>query len=433
MTEIEFVGARIASGSSNSARAATLRLRGPRLGRAEGSERPARFRVDLADQLVLPGLVNAHAHLQLDCFPASPLGGSYAHAADWIAQMRSRIERSDFRRLRRIPVGWRAWHGGLANALAGVTTVVHHDPWLPIFEGPDFPTHVVPDLGWAHSTELAGAYGPGLGASLAACPIGRPWFVHAAEGTDARAAAEFETLVQAGALRCETRLVHAVGLQPSQRSAALAAGIGMVWCPASNQRLLGRVADPRAFAARGLAALGTDSRLTGSRDLLEELSFASATGLVDAATLLAMVTEGGARLCGRPDAGRLLPGAPADLIVLVDDGRPPAEQLLGRRRAELRLVMSAGRPLVADPDLAWVFDACGQPSQAVWLDGSPKQIATRLIEPLSPAGLEEPGLELRQPSPALPLGSVAAEPSSRTAIGIVGERQVTQTLGYRPS
>lgn len=428
MTEIELVGARIASAARNGSRRATLRLRGARVDRAEGARRSACHRVALDGHLILPGLVNAHAHLQLDCFPATPAGGGYRHAADWIVAMRSRIEQPEFRRLRGIPAGWRAWQGGLANALAGVTTVVHHDPWLTIFDEPGFPTHVVADLGWAHSLALAGSYGPDLRASLAECPPGRPWFVHAAEGIGARAATEFADLVEAGALRPGTRLVHAVGLLPAQRSAALAAGVGMVWCPASNQRLFGQVADPRAFAARGLAALGTDSRMTGSRDLLDELRCAASTGLVDAAGLLAMVTWHGARLCGRPQAGRLAAGAPADLVVLRDDGRSPAEQLLDRRRADLRLVMASGRPLVADPDLSWLFDALDQPAEAVWLDGRPKRVATALLEPLSRAGLDEPGLERRAPGQVpstgraamggpnpLALGSPAASPSRAEA------------------
>ena len=55
--------------------------------------------------------------------------------------------------------------------------------------------------------------------------------------------------------------------------------------------MLGRTLDPRALADAGRLALGTDSRLTGSRDLLDELRVAAAEQRPAAAELLRLVTE----------------------------------------------------------------------------------------------------------------------------------------------
>jgi cytosine/adenosine deaminase-related metal-dependent hydrolase len=370
--------------------------------------------VDLNGHLIFPGLVNAHDHLHLNVFPPTRPRERYDHSADWVADMARVIETPAMRALRHLPQALRAWHGALKNALAGTTTVVHHDPWLPVFDDPDFPVTVVRNCGWAHSLGLSGSYGPPWRESLVRVPAGRPWFIHLAEGTDARAAAELAALAAGGGLGPHTRLVHAVGLRPRDSARALGAGAAMVWCPASNAFLLGRVADPSAWIAAERAALGTDSRLTGSRDLLDELAFATDTGFCSPGHLLTIVTGIGAQLCGRPEAGRLAVGAPADLVVLRDDGRDPALQLVGARRADLRLVVAGGRPVVADPDLAAVFEIAGEAAWWAVLDGRPKLIAARVVGPLLSARIAEPGLEVTSgvASARSPAIEIAAEDAS---------------------
>ncbi len=380
---------------------ATLVVAGGRVRVASQAHRTPRgcdAGVDLDGYLVFPGLVNAHDHLHLNVFPPTRPRGRYDHSSDWIADMATLIETPALRRLRALPQFARAWHGALKNALAGTTTVVHHDPWITAFDAPDFPITVVREVGWAHSLVLDGRYGPPWRESLVGAAADRPWFIHLAEGTDARAEAELELLAAAGGLGPHTRLIHAVGLRPQDRARALAAGAGMIWCPASNAYLLGAVADPSDWAAAGRAALGTDARLTGSRDLLDELAFAAGTGLCGSQALLDMVTGWAAALCGRLEAGRVMDGGPADLLALRDDGRDPADQLVGARRADLSLVLARGRPLVAGPELAEMFDLTGQPAWPARLDGKPKLVSASLVRPLARAGIGEPGLEVEAAS-----------------------------------
>src|SRR5207244_11755805 len=100
------------------------------------------------------------------------------------------------------------------------------------------------------------------------------------------------------------------------------AGAGVVWCPASNLYLFDQTID---FARRGGAwstpriAIGTDSRLTGSIDLLDELRAAREASPVPSSELLAMVTTHAADLLRQPRAGRIAAGGPAHLAVI-----PPA-------------------------------------------------------------------------------------------------------------
>jgi cytosine/adenosine deaminase-related metal-dependent hydrolase len=366
---------------------------------AAATQRSAGWRLGLSDHLVFPGLVNAHDHLHLNVFPALPGGGDanlvlpVGDAAEWVQAMRLRIERPDHVALRALPVSVRAWHGALKNLLAGSTAVMHHDPPLKVFRRREFPVRVLQRVGWAHSLGLASSYGPSLDDAWRSRVPGRPWFIHLAEGRGSRAAAEFKDLLRVTGPDAALRLVHGVGMTSADRRMAIASGMGLIACPISNQRLLGRPGPIRDFAAIGRAGLGSDSRVTGGRDLLAELRFARTAGLASATQLLSMVSDGAARLCGEPRLGRLSPGRSADLIIVVDDGRPPAAQLCSLQRADLRLVLRNGRPQVADRDFEGLFEATGTPWRQVVLDGVPKLIARRLLDPLDAAGIAEPGLE----------------------------------------
>jgi cytosine/adenosine deaminase-related metal-dependent hydrolase len=367
--------------------------------------------------LLLPGLVNGHDHLHLNAFPRGRRRGPFAHSLDWIDGMRRRIETPAMQRVRSIDAGARAWHGALKNAVAGTTEVVHHDAWLPVFEHPDFPVRVVPSAGWAHSIDLAPSYGPEPAESFAATQADRPWFIHLAEGTDQRARGELRRLADLGCLGGNTRLVHGVGLAGRDLEAARRAGAGLIWCPSSNAYLLGAVADPAGFVDR--VALGTDSRLTGARDLLDEMAFAEALGVPPDA--LWRMLGHARRLCGAaaaPSPGQMADGAtlPDGLVV---PRRPRVDSPLhGLRRADLTLVFVAGRPVVADAVLEPVFRALGEPSRVCLLDGIRKHVARRALDPLLDSGLREQGLRVvtdRAPSRGLSRVTRRGAPSLRPA------------------
>jgi len=168
------------------------------------------------------------------------------------------------------------------------------------------------------------------------------------------------------------------------------AGAAVVWCPSSNRALLGRTLDPHRLHEAGRLALGTDSRVSGSRDLLEELRVAGSRDGLAASSLLALVTTDAARILRTPGRGELVHGAHADMVIVEDRGGPAARSLLNASRAELRAVVRGGLPRIADPDFADWFDAAGVETVAVTLDGRPKLLDRTLADPAVLA--LEPGL-----------------------------------------
>lgn len=348
------------------------------------------FPVDLRDHLVFPALINAHEHLQVNAVPPLRHDAPFANSYAWIDAFQAHFGDHEVADALRIPKDLRLRHGALKNLLAGTTCVAHHDPWHPVLDTPDFPVALLREFGWSYA--LGGPdYGPPVRESFAATPPDRPWMIHLAEGGDAVARGELAELDRLGCLAANSVLIHGVGLDDGDIERVIARGAAVVWCPGSNHALLGRTLDPRRLAAAGRLALGSDSRLSGARDLLDELGGIQARGELDARGALALATDAAARILRLPERGTLREGAIADLVIVADRGGDPVASLVGLRRADLRAVVRDGVPCIADPAFAGWFEAAGIDTVAVSLDGRPKLLAASLADDALFA--LEPGLD----------------------------------------
>jgi cytosine/adenosine deaminase-related metal-dependent hydrolase len=413
--------------------------------------------IDGHGAVVLPGLVNAHDHLELNHYGRLKGRDRYVNASEWIDDLRPRLSADPaIRDGRAHALGERLFIGALKNLLAGVTTVAHHNPFYPELRR-TVPIRVVRRYGWAHSFQLerqpAGARGePGgdVAERSRATPADAPFMLHLAEGVDAAAGGELPRLEALGCLKPNTVIVHGVAIDADGWGRVARAGAGLVWCPASNDFLFGRTAPIRQLLdLNGQApaiALGTDSRVTGSRDLLDELRVAREAQSIRAAELLNMVTTSAAALLRQPRIGRIVVGGLADLVVLpggvgnrfrsgfpaenrelkgrtprhrasdaenrpqvVDPGengsrppvenqngsRPPveiAEALLAATRRDVRLVVVDGRPLVGDPDMAAVFEARRVGPRPIRVDDVLKIADSGLTRRIAGCPITEPGV-----------------------------------------
>ena len=270
--------------------------------------------LDLSGLQIMPGRINAHDHLEYSLFPR--LGnGPYANATEWARDI-YHPDRDPVRRHLQVPKPLRLIWGGLRNLLAGVTTVSHHDPYHPVFDG-DFPVRVIRNYGWAHSL----AFTKDVRECFDATPAGAPFLIHLGEGTDESAAREIFDLQELGALTESTVLVHAVGLDAEGWDLVKRAGAAVIWCPRSNLFTLGRTLARQALTSGVPIALGTDSSLTTEGDFLDELKFASDLARPDAAQRILR-----------------LPPCPDDWIAVRSADDPPELVVIG---GQIRLITSA--------------------------------------------------------------------------------------------
>jgi cytosine/adenosine deaminase-related metal-dependent hydrolase len=369
-------------------------------------ERPRRgdVVVDLHGAVVLPGLVNAHDHLELNHYGRLKFRERYANVSGWIDDMRPRL-RTDSRIVegRAHSLGDRLFVGILKNLLAGVTTVAHHNPFYRELHRV-LPIRVLRHYGWAHSFYLqhepAGARGE-VGGDVAsrhrATPSAVPFFVHVAEGVDAAAAGELRQLDSLGCLRPNLVLIHGIAMTAGEWGEANNRGAGLVWCPGSNQFLFDRTAPVRAFLDQATGAtpprigLGTDSRLSGRNDLLDEARAAVEAGDVSPGEVLRMVTAGGGDLL-RQRAGRNEVGAPADLMVMPAAPGEIARALLDLKRRDVRLVVVGGEPKVGHPTFEAVFAARRVATRGLVVDGTSLVGDKSLVNRIAACALRERGV-----------------------------------------
>jgi Cytosine deaminase and related metal-dependent hydrolases len=300
--------------------------------------------LDLEGHLILPGLINAHDHLEFNLYPR--MGhGPYPNAGAWARNI-YRPDESPIAEHLRVPKRTRLLWGGLKNLLSGVTTVCHHNPREnPVFDR-NFPVRVLKQFGWAHSIEFS----PDMAQRFKLTPPDWPFILHLAEGTDAQAKREIFDLDQLGALDSRTVLTHAVGLDRRGWRLAKKRGASLIWCPSSNLFLLGRTLSSDALLSGVRVALGSDSALTAQGDLLDEIRVARRISRLPATLLYRMVTEEAARtLRLRNGAGSLVAGGIADLIAIPDTGGSPSLVLM--RSKGTVLVMLAGKVRLIAPGL----------------------------------------------------------------------------------
>jgi cytosine/adenosine deaminase-related metal-dependent hydrolase len=287
--------------------------------------------IDCPDADVRPGLINAHDHLHRNHY--GRLGaGHYRNAYRWAEDIHLRFSRR-IAKGRRVPRRTALLAGAWKNLFAGVTTVVHHDTWEADFDR-NFPIRVA-RVESADSLGMSERIDP---------PASGPFCVHVAEGIDDVAASEVSSLDDRGLLTDGLVAVHGVGIDATDVQRFARSGAALVWCPTSNDFLFGRTASHELLESGCDVLLGSDSRLTGEGDLLDEIQFARSFRILDDKRLEHAVGRTPARRFGLSDPS-LEPGSKADLILV--EGR-----LVEARSNDVALTVVEGVPRVACPDIA---------------------------------------------------------------------------------
>jgi SAM-dependent methyltransferase len=311
-------------------------------GRAVPSPNSSDSSVDLHGFLVLPGLINAHDHLEFALFPRLGKGG-YKSFIEWADDIHHPTA-SPISKHRRVLREVRLWWGGIRNLLCGVTSVCHHNPFEPEVFTDEFAVRVLRDYGWAHSLPLD----PGAAVKKHETPEGQPFFIHLAEGLDEECSQEIFALHRAGGLDRNTVIIHGLGLGSSGTQLLRSKGASLIWCPSSNLFLFGKTLSPQEIGELPNVAIGSDSPLTACGDLLDEVRCASQVLQSPANVLYEYVTRQPAKLLHlHSGEGNLRIGGLADLIAVRDTGLTPAATLLSLSHRDVELVLLGGRVQLA--------------------------------------------------------------------------------------
>lgn len=328
-----------------------------------GSENPG---IDLRGFLLMPGLINAHDHLEFSLFHrlANP---PYRNYIDWETDIHNKFT-DVIAEHKAVPRDLRLWWGGIRNLLCGATTVSHHNPLWPELQRKDFPIRVVQQYGWAHSFALGGD----LCAAHSATPEGHAFIVHACEGVDQKARKELWEFDRLGVLNANTVLVH--GLAIDQQGIALMKErhASLIVCPSSNKYLFGKLPNMPLLGGIDNIALGNDSPLTAEGDLLDEIRFAISFCGISPEAAYRMVTEAPAAILGLRNAeGTMTLSGFGDLIAVRDTGCDAADRLPTLSMIDVEFVMVSGRvQLASEAILKRLPLAAKHGLELLWIDGT---------------------------------------------------------------
>jgi cytosine/adenosine deaminase-related metal-dependent hydrolase/SAM-dependent methyltransferase len=347
-----FIGAQIALGPREAIRA-NLTIENGRITLLKSAgaapscpPKPRKGTFDLSGFLLLPGLANAHDHLEFALFPRLGKGG-YRNFVEWADDIHQ-PEASPVREHCAVPKDVRLWWGGIRNLLCGVTTVCHHNPYIEEVFDKGFPIRVQREFSWAHSLYLD----DDIARKQRSAPPDQSFIVHLAEGIDSKSASEIVRLAEQKALTERTVIVHGLGLDEAGFALLRSAGAALIWCPTSNVFLFGRTHDRKALECLRYLALGSDSPLTASGDLLDEIRFAAETvGLPVEQLYLLVTTKAAEVLRLKSGEGTLRIGALADFIAVKDNGQSPAHTLAALTYRDVELVIIGGQVQLASTEL----------------------------------------------------------------------------------
>jgi formiminoglutamate deiminase len=188
-------------------------------------------------------------------------------------------------------------------------------------------------------------------------------------------------LSAAGALGPSSTAVHATHLASVDLSELGSTGTGACMCPTTERSLGDGIGPAAALAAAGSPlSIGSDSQavidpLEEARTLeLDQRQASGRRGHFSAAELLAVAAEGGQRAIGWDGAGRIAPGAWADLVTISMDsprlaGADPSCLLelavFSGGSQDVTDVVVSGRPVVAGGHHLLVPDVAGALRSAV--------------------------------------------------------------------
>lgn len=230
---------------------------------------------------------------------------------------------------------------------------------------------------------------------------GAPLHVHLSEqpGENEAALAAFgvtptRLLHQAGALGPGTTAVHAVHLTDDDVTLLGTSGTGVCLCPTTERDLADGIAPGlRLLRAGSPLSVGTDQHV--SADVLAEARgveeherlTTGRRGAFPPATLIGLATSAGHAALGRPRAGRIAVGAPADLVAV----RTGTARTAGTDPAQVALV--AGAADVSDVVAGGELVVRGGEHRA---GDVPRMLTDAIDEIWAAAGQDLPGVETTQ-------------------------------------
>ncbi|MDX9869547.1 MAG: amidohydrolase family protein, partial [Candidatus Cloacimonadales bacterium] len=303
-------------------------------------------------------LINSHDHLVGNWYPKSGTNAPYLNSHQWVEDNKISASMAERNKIwensgkfdlmeKNAPLLVKL--GAFKNLFSGVSIVQDHGVQQDPAYYEMFPIEVVKDYAQCHSITLGNWWGGDTPEEEMKKSKGRmPFIIHLAEGLDDETKNEFTLLKKAGLLKQNTLIIHGIALTRSELDDIKAVGASVCWCPNSNNYLIGQTLDIMSCFEKGVnVVLGTDSSMTGSINMLEEIRYAKKEfPIITAKQLYQMVTTNAYRALYVNDAELLDPRK--NLLIISKKKEDPFENILYQEIDDVHLMVQKGVPLYGD-------------------------------------------------------------------------------------
>ncbi|MDH4129730.1 MAG: amidohydrolase family protein [Spirochaetota bacterium] len=345
----------------------SVTIKNDRISKIENGNKHIKNNFSLDQFFIYPSMINAHDHLLGSYFPRVGDRKPYLNWKPWdddlksspIYQERGKNENIDLYYL-----------GCYRHLISGVLTVSDHiphkvnEPFIP-----KMPIRIIEKYSLAHEVSSYDLkWGEGVDIEYKkAVNNNEPFITHIEEGFDDEAMRGIDYLIEMSALGEHTVLVHGIALSDEDIKNIALHNANVVWCPFSNFYMFERTARIKEIVSANInTSLGTDSPMSGSINILEELKFAKRiyyemySEKLSDQLLLQMVTINPAKaLRVDKDLGSLEEGKKADFIALRDKGKDPYGLLIETELEDIALVFYDGKPIYGDEEFSNLFKHFG--------------------------------------------------------------------------
>jgi large repetitive protein len=358
---------------------------------AESAGAKQATRVDCADAVISPGLINPHEHMTFS--EGAPLAATttrYDHRHGWRGSVSTPSNAH----------GTGATSAGnrwveMRQLFSGVTSMVGSGRANGLVRNLDQPSEADVALGLQAVEFETFPLGDGDEEQRANCDWDyvidefsasqlHAFLPHVAEGIDGDAAEEFRcqsTSFDGGQDFTERNAshIHGIGLDAADYDRMARDGTRLIWSPRSNISLYGHTAMVTTFdRLGGVVAIGTDWSYSGSANMARELACADEYNkaqlaghftdeeLWRMATWNAAVATGSETVIGSLEAGKL-----ADVAVFAGQPGQHHRAVLQSDNAGVLLVVMAGQPVFGEAD---VVAGLGQKCEAIDVCGEARAV-----------------------------------------------------------
>jgi len=350
--------------------------------------------IDLAGKLVFPGLVNPHDHFMGTWSPR--LGsGPYKNARLWQEDIFSEEKPNrEYRQKKRVmneATSPLYQLGMYKNIFSGVTTVSDHFPRMPDEFYAQSSIRIIQRYRQGHSVYWNNHWGgKSLTEEFAEANGEMPFIIHIAEGIDEESQKELRQLDELGCLAENTVLIHGIAFSKEDISLLAQKGGNLVWCPDSNRFLIGETADVKQLLEKGInVSLGTDSTMSGSDNLFDELRCAKESYRkrygedISNETLFKMITTNAAKaLMVSDEVGTVEAKKSADILVVRGSPSNPLKSLMTAQPNDIELLLCGGKPVLSAMEYHQLFSEFSVPNTRIDMNGEVKLVAGNPFAPI---------------------------------------------------